>query len=145
MVQKRFASILFLCLIYRLYIESRVEILYYLDSLIEVQRMLVTSLIKVDENSMALRRALCPPMQMPEMFTIVLMPEPSSSTTTTASTAKGPHRQRPTLFLISMKKLAWRVIFHICRVPKLLIKSRPSMDLLVLIVTRPRVIYWRKT
>lgn len=47
-------SILFPCLIYRLCVESKVAILHYLDSLIEVQRTLVSNLIKAKDNQVIL-------------------------------------------------------------------------------------------
>lgn len=51
---KRFATILFPFLIYHLNIATGVEIFHHLDTLLEVQRTLVTSLIKANENLVAL-------------------------------------------------------------------------------------------
>lgn len=51
MAMKRSTCIPFPCLIYRLCIESGVEILHHLVSLIEVQETLDASQIKADDNS----------------------------------------------------------------------------------------------
>lgn len=51
---KRSTSILFPCLLYRLYLELRVESLHQLDSLIKAQHTLDVRLIKGKENPMAL-------------------------------------------------------------------------------------------
>lgn len=53
---KTSTSIPFLWLIYILSIELGIEIVHYVDSLIEVQRSLDTSSIKVEDNQVAFKQ-----------------------------------------------------------------------------------------
>lgn len=57
MILKRSTSIHFHCLIYRFYLESMVDSIHQLDSLIEIHDTLDASFIKVEENLMALWQA----------------------------------------------------------------------------------------
>lgn len=71
----RSTAILYLCLMYRLSLESGVEILHQLDQLIEAQHTLDHSLIKVEENLVSLRQSQ-PPL-IPKIFTPALLSEGS--------------------------------------------------------------------
>lgn len=86
---KQSIFILFPCLIYKLYLELGVKSLYILELLIEVQCTLDVSLIKAEENSMAIWRALYQPAPMPKMFVPKLHPE-VPPTTTAATNDRSP-------------------------------------------------------
>lgn len=77
-------------LIYRLYIKSGVEILHHIDSLIKVKQTLDVSLVKSDDNVVALQCAPHPPAQMLEMFATVPPLEPSCSTIAMTPTVERP-------------------------------------------------------
>lgn len=52
--------------------------------------MLDATLIKDDDNLVALQRVPCSSTQIPEMFDVIPPPEPSSTTTAVAPTTEGP-------------------------------------------------------
>lgn len=47
-------------------------------------------MIKADENPVAIRRALHPPVRLPQMFAEVPQPKPTSSTTAATETKRPP-------------------------------------------------------
>lgn len=97
--QKGSTSIPLQCLIYKLCIESGMKMLHHLDSLLEVQRTFDNSLIKVEDNPVALQRAPHQPSQMTKVF-MVEPPPKTLSTTTFAAYAK----EKPLLAETTMER-----------------------------------------
>lgn len=84
----------FLILIHRLCVETKVEVLLYLDPLLAALHNMDPGLIKNDENPVAIQWVLPPPMH--ETFMLDPYAEGSTAAATTTSTAttieEGPYK-----------------------------------------------------